>query len=226
MPICSLQPPWRGLWSLPWTLSRRGCPCWTGWGRDRGQGAGDRAPTNLYCLVCLAGNRVPSVPRGWWPNHLTSRTLENHLTLGLLVLGCPSSSRLPDSGASLAPQQGAVAQVGRGLEGRGEDLGGRSTQTKPLSDSSGTFHYNSQPRKLIFPKDLLARGTRIGQQNCCCLVDTSCNYNLTSSSAHLHLQFARPGGLLMTSCPQERSWAGGAEIYSKQSWHLRANSDR
>jgi len=56
-----------------------------------------------------------------------------------------------------------VVQVGRSLEGRGKDLGGRSTQTMPLSVSSGTFHYNSQPRKLIFLKDLLARGTRVGQ---------------------------------------------------------------
>ena len=48
-------------WALshPWPLSRRGCPRWTGWGTDSRQGAGNRAPPNLYCLVCLAGNRVP-----------------------------------------------------------------------------------------------------------------------------------------------------------------------
>jgi len=84
----------------------------------------------------------------------------NSRSPGALV---PNSICLPDSGASLAPEQGAVAQVGRSPEGRGEDLGGRRTETMPLSASSGTFHYNSQPRKLVFCKDLLARGIRVGQ---------------------------------------------------------------
>ena len=43
-------------------------------------------PFNLYCLLFLGGNKVPSVPKGWW----TSRTLEKFTSpLGLLVLASP-----------------------------------------------------------------------------------------------------------------------------------------
>ena len=91
--------------------------------------------------------------------------------------------------------------------------------------SSGTFHCNSQPRRLISPKDLLARGARAGQAELLSPVDISCNYNLTSS-AHLHLQFTILAGLLMTCSPQERSWAGVAETYSKQDRHSNSHYDR
>ena len=37
----------------------------------------------------LGWEQSPRAPKGWWPNPLTSRTLESHLTLGLLVLWCP-----------------------------------------------------------------------------------------------------------------------------------------
>ena len=37
----------------------------------------------------LGWEQSPRAPKAWWPNPLTSRTLESHLTLGLLVLWCP-----------------------------------------------------------------------------------------------------------------------------------------
>ena len=52
----------------------------------------------------------------------------NSRSPGALV---PNSSRPPGSGASLAPQQGAVAQAGGRLEGRGEALGGEVLRPSP-----------------------------------------------------------------------------------------------
>ena len=83
----------------------------------------------------------------------------NSRSPGALV---PNSSLLPESRASWAPQQGAAAQAGGVDRREGGCFRGRSTETTPLCVSSGPFHYNSQPRKLIFPKDLLAREIRVG----------------------------------------------------------------
>ena len=127
-----LLPPASLTWALshPWPLSRCGYPRWTGWGTDSRQGAGNRAPQT--CTVWFAWRGTESqAPKGWWPNPLTSRTLESHLdsrSPGALV---PNSSLLPDSGASLAPWQDAVAQVGRSLEARGEALGGEVLRPSP-----------------------------------------------------------------------------------------------
>ena len=89
-------------------------------------------PPPQTCTVWFAWRGTESqAPKGWWPNPLTSRTLESHLdsrSPGALV---PNTSLLPDSGASLAPWQDAVAQIGRSLEGRGEDLGGEVLRPSP-----------------------------------------------------------------------------------------------
>ena len=74
-------------------------------------------PTKPVLSGLLAWEQSPRAPKGWWPNPLTSRTLENHLDSRSPGAPLPNSSLLPDSGASSAPQQGAVAQAGRSLEG-------------------------------------------------------------------------------------------------------------
>ena len=45
-----------------------------------------------------------------------------------------------------------MSQVHITLEGRGEAAGGRSSETQDLGYLLSTFHINSQPRKLTFPK--------------------------------------------------------------------------
>ena len=49
-------------------------------------------PTKPVLSGLLGWEQSPRAPEGWWPNPLTSRTLENHLTQGLLVLWCPIQS--------------------------------------------------------------------------------------------------------------------------------------
>ena len=50
------------------------------------------------------------------------------------------------------------------LEGRGEAAEGRSSETQGLGSLLSTFHTNSQPRKLTFPKALVPGGSRDGYE--------------------------------------------------------------
>ena len=83
-----------------------------------------------------------------------------------------------------------------------------------LGVCSGTFHFNSQPKKPTFPKALVAGGTRVDMKKCCLLVDISCNYNF-STCTYWHLQVTRPVGLLMTAALRKGPGLGIAEINSK-----------
>ena len=51
------------------------------------------------------------------------------------------------------------------LEGRGEAAEGRSSETQGLGSLLSTFHTNSQPRKLTFPKALVPGGSRDGHED-------------------------------------------------------------
>ena len=92
------------------------------------------------------------------------------------------SSFLPQSAASKAAQQGAVAPAGMSLEGRGEALGGRS-ETQPLKVAQA----HSIPIQFTAQEAKLPKEPEVARRKCCHLVDTFCNYNSPSTRAPLFL---------------------------------------
>ena len=75
--------------------------------------------------------------------------------------GTPSRSLLPESADSLAPQQGVMPQAGMSLEGVGGAFGEEIVRPKLLGVCPGTVQSNSEPRKLTFPKALVACGITV-----------------------------------------------------------------
>ena len=79
----------------------------------------------------LGWEQSPRAPKGWRPNPLTSRTLESHLTLGLLVLWCPIQASFLRAEPPGPLSRVLRPRLGGWTEGRGDALEGEVLRPRP-----------------------------------------------------------------------------------------------
>ena len=84
-------------------------------------------------------------------------------------------------------------------------LWGEEVRHSPLKCCSGTFHFNSQPRKLSCPKALVAQRTRCGLRESAATLWTL-SVTTTAHPALAGTSISQALGSVNDSCPQDMSW--------------------
>ena len=133
---------------------------------------------NLYCLVCLAGNKVPSGGLRQW---LSLQDYGKFTSLLDLVLGSPILAFFLRC-SLLGTSAGCCGPGGEVSEGEGGALGGRSSETQALKCLLTLSTIIHSPGSQFFLRISVLQEQQLGMKKCCCLVDISYKYNLTSSA--------------------------------------------
>ena len=117
------------------------------------------------------------------------------------------------------PHQGAEAQAGMSLELAGWWIfrGQKQWDPSPWVLAQARFTLIRSPGSRLS----LGLRNRSGMTKCCRLVGIPCNYSL-STAAYWHLQFTRPGGLLMTAALSKFPGMVISEISSKNNQFSRS----